>query len=176
MWKTQFCCNSGKYLSTVSHGILGYLAHFSFAEEHMNWNVSMWILVTPLCKCKTVLHFQINEAPDEDLTHIQIYFKKAFMTLLSECYHTGFQSSDFIREQVSFLKWWRLLKCKRKHIFEPRMNLWAMTCRAQLSFLDRHYLEHWTASNSLSQQIKSCNRAGTFAAWFMWKLRGFIGW
>lgn len=37
------------------------------------------------------------------------------MTLLSECYHAGFQSSEFIRAQVSFLKWSHLLKCKRKH-------------------------------------------------------------
>lgn len=48
------------------------------------------------------------------------------MTLLSECYHAGFQSSDFIREQVSFLK--------RTAVFQPIMNLWPMTCRPQLSF------------------------------------------
>lgn len=94
------------------------------------------------------------------------------MTLLSECYHTGFQSSDFIK-RTSKAKdlfcgiWSHSLKLTGNIVsfFQPRMNLWPVTRQAQLSLLDGRYLERWTASNLLAQQSKTCKNAETFATW-----------
>jgi len=40
-----------------------------------------------------------------------------------------------------------------------------MTRQAQLSLLDGRYVEHWTASNLLAQQSKTCKNTETFATW-----------
>lgn len=87
---------------------------------------------------------------------------------LSECYHTGFQNS--LREQVKlayFLNMVTFAERNRKHslFFQPRMNLRPMTRQAQLSLLDGRHLEHWTASNLLSQQSKTYKNVEIFATW-----------